>query len=86
MDKNITDIQTDVIFLIAMKVDIADSERFRDEMHRKIDDLVNQSKRNNMIFWNITENEEKARGCIKLLEVIILNHMKLPDCEKIVIE
>ena len=46
MDKNITDIQKDV----AMKVDIADFERFKDEMYRKIDDLVNRSKRNNMIF------------------------------------
>ena len=82
MDKNITDIQKD----IAMKVDIADFERFKNEMYRKIDDLVNRSKRNNMIFWNIPENEEKARGCIKLLEDVILNHMKLPDCEQIVIE
>ena len=84
MDKIITDIQKDVA--IAMKVDIAVFERFKDEMYRKIDDLVNRSKRNNMIFWNIPENDEKARGCIKLLEDIILNHMKLPDCEQIVIE
>ena len=56
-----SDIQKDV----AVKVDIADFERFKDEMHRKIDDLVNQSKRNNMIFWNIPENEEKARGCTR---------------------
>ena len=82
MDKIITDIQKDA----AMKADIADFERFKDEMYRKIDDLVNRSKRNNMIFWNIPENEENARGCIKLLEDIILNHMKLPDCEQIVIE
>ena len=37
------------------------------------------------IIWNIPENEEKARGCIKLFEDIILNHMKLPDYEQIVI-
>ena len=37
-------------------------------------------------MWNIPEGEEEDRGCIKLLEDVILNHMKFCDCEDIVIE
>ena len=61
-------------------------EKFKEEISLKIDDLENLSKRNNLVFWNIPEGEEEDRDCIKLLEDTILNHMKLRECEDIVIE
>ena len=61
-------------------------ERLKEEFIRKTDDLENRSKRNNLVFWNVPEGEESGRGCIRLLEDIIVNHMKLKDTEDIVIE
>ena len=81
-DKSIIDIQKE----LEMKADIKDLERLKEEFLRKTDDLENRSKRNNLVFWNIPEGEESGRGCIRLLEDIIVNHMKLKDTEDIVIE
>ena len=69
-----------------MKADIKDLERLKEEFLRKTDDLENRSKRNNLVLWNVPEGEESGRGCIRLLEDIIVNHMKLKDTEDIVIE
>ena len=79
-DKNITDIQKEM----ELKTSIADFEKFKEEILRKADDLENRSKRNNLVFWNIPEGEEKGRGCRRLIEDIIMNHMKLKDSEDIV--
>ena len=81
VDKNITDIQKEM----ELKTSIADFEKFKEEILRKADDLENRSKRNNLVFWNIPEGEEKGRGCRRLIEDIIMNHMKLKDSEDIVI-
>ena len=81
-DKSIIDIQKE----LEMKADIKDLERLKEEFLRKTDDLENRSKRNNLVFWNIPEGEESGRGCIRLLEDIIVNRMKLKDTEDIVIE
>ena len=61
---------------------------FRDDVNKKLDDLENRSKRNNLIFWNVPEGEEKdrPRGCVSLIQDIILLHMKLSGCEDIIIE
>ena len=68
------------------KVDIELFDRVRDTYHKKIDDLINRSKRNNLVFRNIPEGEEKEQGCIQLIEEILANHMKIPDVDSIVIE
>ena len=34
-------------------------DRFREEIDLKLDDLKNRSKKNNLVFWNIPEGEEK---------------------------
>ena len=41
------------------KVDVEFFERYKDEIDRKIDDLTNRSKRNNLVFWNVPEGDEK---------------------------
>ena len=45
---------------------------FRDDVNKKFDDLENRSKRNNLIFWNVPEGEEKdrPRGCVSLIQDI----------------
>ena len=68
------------------KVDDNDFDRFKEEVDRKLDDLENRSKRNNLVFWNIPESEEKDSGCIRLLEDIMINHMKLRGADEIIIE
>ena len=57
-----------------------------DTYDKKIDDLINRSKRNNLVFRNIPEGEEKGKGCIQLIEEILAHHMKIPDVDSIVIE
>ena len=81
-DKNITDIQKEM----ELKTSIADFEKFKEGILRKADDLENRSKTNNLVFWNIPEGEEKGRGCRRLIEDIIMNHMKQKDSEDIVID
>ena len=68
-----------------LKKSIADFEKFKEEILCKADDLENRSKKNNLVFWNIPEGEEKGRGCRRLIEDLIMNHMKLKDSEDIVI-
>ena len=78
-DKSITDIQNEK----ELKTSIDDFEKFKEEMLRKTDDLEDHSERNN--FWSISGGEGKGRGCRRLSENIIINHMKLKDSEDIVI-
>ena len=82
MDKQIVDSQKDA----ELKAGIHAFEKFKEKVNCKIDDLENRCEQNNLVFWNIPEGKEEHRGCIKLLEDIILNHVKLRDCEDIVIE
>ena len=81
-DKSILDIQKE----LEMKADIKDLERLKEEFLQKTDDLENRSKHNNLVFWNVPEGEESGRGCIRLFEDIIVNHMKLKDTDDVVIE
>ena len=80
-DKSIIDIQKE----LEMKANIKDLERLKEEFLRKTD-LENRSKCNNFVFWNVPEGEESGTGCIRLLEDIIVNHMKLKDTEDVLIE
>ena len=82
INKTIEDVQRDM----EHKVDDNDFDRLREEIDRKLDDLENRSKRNNLVFWNIPEGEEKDSGCIRPLEDIIINHVKLRGADDIIIE
>ena len=43
----------------------------------KIDDLENQSKRNNVVFWNIPQGTEDGSMCEGIIQDILVNHMNL---------
>ena len=69
--------------------DKVDAQVFADsseDMVKKIDDLENRSKRNNLVFSNVPEGEEKDIGCINLLQAIVVTHMKITGDEDILIE
>ena len=65
------------------KVDVEFFERYKDEIARKIDDQTNRSKRNNLVFWNVPEGDEKEKGCVQFIEDFLENHMKIPDVGEI---
>ena len=69
--------------------DKVDAQVFADsseDMVKKIDDLENRSKRNNLVFWNVPEGEEKDISCTNLLQAIVVTHMKITGDEDILIE
>ena len=37
------------------------------------------SKRNNLVFWNVPEGDEKEKGCVQFIEDFLENHMKIPE-------
>ena len=43
---------------------------------KRLDDLENQSKRNNIVIWNIPEGAEKESSC-QVVRNILFNHMEL---------
>ena len=47
------------------------------ELAKKVDDLENRSKRNNLVFWNIPEGAENDSTCEELVSDILANHMGL---------
>ena len=71
---------------IDSKLNKTEFATFRDNVNKKLDDLENRFKRNNLIFWNVPEGEAKdrLRGCVSLIQDIILLHMKLSGCEDII--
>ena len=68
------------------KVDVEFFERYKDKVDRKTGDLTNHSKRNNLIFWNVPEGDEKDKGCVQFIEDFLENHMKIPDVNEILIQ
>ena len=48
-----------------------------DKLAKKLDDLENRSKRNNVVFWNIPEGTEDESTCEELIRDILVNHMNL---------
>ena len=68
------------------KVDTQVFADFKEEMVKKIDDLENWSKQNNLVFWNIPEGEEKDIGCVNLIQAILVTDMKITGAEDILIE
>ena len=68
------------------KVDVEFFQHYKDEIDRKIDDLTNRSKRNNLVFWNVPEGDEKEKGCVQFIEDFLENHMKISDVSEILIQ
>lgn len=46
-------------------------------LERKLDDLENRSKRNNIVIWNIPEGAEKDSSCRVIVSNILSHHMQL---------
>ena len=70
------------------KLDKLEFLDFKKQILDKTDDLENRSRRNNLVFWNVSEGEEMDRpmGCIGLIQDILILHMKLIGAEEINIE
>ena len=62
-----------------------DLEREMDSKLNNIEFATFRNDVNNLIFWNVPKGEEKdrPRGCVSLIQDIILLHMKLSGCEDI---
>ena len=56
--------------------DKADNARFA-TLEKKLDDLENRSKRNNIVIWNIPEGAEKDTSCQEIVSNILSVHMQL---------
>ena len=46
-------------------------------LERKLDDLENWSKTNNIVIWNIPEGAEKDFSCRDIVSNILSHHMQL---------
>ena len=46
-------------------------------LEKKLDDLENWSKRNNIVIWNIPEGTEKDSSCQEVVSNILSDHMQL---------
>ena len=46
-------------------------------LEKKLDDLENRSKRNNIVIWNIPEGAEKDTSCQEIVSNILSVHMQL---------
>ena len=46
-------------------------------LERKLDDLENRSKRNDIVIWNIPEGAEKDSFCQAIVNNILSDHMQL---------
>ena len=56
--------------------DKADNARVA-TLEKKLDDLENRSKRNNIVIWNIPEGAEKDTSCQEIVSNILSIHMQL---------
>ena len=70
------------------KLDKLEFLNFKKQILDKIDDLENRSRRNNLVFWNVPEVEtmDRPKGCIGLIQDILILHMKLIEAEEIILE
>ena len=56
-------------------------------LEKKIDDLENRSRRNNVIVWNIPQaSENSSATCEEFVESFLTNHLKIPEVETIEVE
>ena len=52
-----------------------------DKLERRIDDLENRSRRNNVVFWGFLESVEKPADCKKLISEFLETEMDLKNIE-----
>ena len=52
-----------------------------DKLERKIDDLENRSRRNNVVFWGFPESVEEPADCKKLISEFLETQMDLKNIE-----
>ena len=55
------------------KVDKKAFEKYQVEVNRKIDDLMNRSMRNNIVFWGIPERAEAGIGLRNLIYIYLIS-------------
>ena len=46
-------------------------------LERKLDDLENRSKRNNIVIWNVPEGAEEDSSCRVIVSNVLSNHLQL---------
>ena len=79
MEKDISEIRT--------SAEEKASKTSMEHVESKIDEMENRMKRNNLVFWNIPESQEKEFGsCESLIHFILVRHMKVPKADKMVIQ
>ena len=50
-------------------------------LDKKLEEMENQSKRNNIIIWNIPEGAEKDSSCLALVTSVLTEHMGFEEIE-----
>ena len=50
-------------------------------LEKKLEEIDNRSKRNNIMIWNIPEGVEKDSSCLPLVTSILTKHMGLEEIE-----
>ena len=53
------------------------------ELERRIVDLQNRSRRNNVVIWNVPEGSEDGMLMTEFIQHLLNNHMKLEEAEAI---
>ena len=50
-------------------------------LEKKLEEMENRSKRNNIVIWNIPEGVKKDSSCLALVTSILTEHMGLEEIE-----
>jgi len=50
-----------------------------EQLEKKLDEMENRSKRNNIVIWNIPEGAEKDASCLELVNKVFYEHMSLQE-------
>ena len=50
-----------------------------EQLEKKLDEMENRSKRDNIVIWNIPEGAEKDSSCLELVNKIFYEHMSLQE-------
>ena len=50
-----------------------------EQLEKKLGEMENRSKRNNIVIWNIPEGAKKESSCLELVNKIFYEHMSLQE-------
>ena len=50
-----------------------------EQLEKKLDEMENRSKRNNIVIWNIPEGAEKDSSCLERVNKIFYEHTSLQE-------